>query len=335
MSERRDEPANGAPDDRSGDDVVRGPEAGGVDSDGGSIGPMGPSGPIGARPGLWRHVYASIFRHRFDDTRRNRMLQITSNSFLHLHPTTTRRHGLRLRFTWGMGGVSFLVFLVTLVTGVVLMFYYRPTALFAYLDMKNLEHEVPFGMIMRNMHRWAGHAMVITVWLHMLRVFLSGSYKSPREFNWFVGVWLLTFTLLLSFTGYLLPWDQLAQWAVTVGTNMAAAAPFLGHEGPGAGLTGVTDRTDIRALLLGGPQVGDPAILRFYVLHCVFLPLILSVLLVVHFWRVRKDGGISGPPEPVEEAATLESVAATTAAQTAAETAGATGSPAVTPTGGS
>ncbi len=252
------------------------------------------------REGLARQIWRSVFRHRFEDLPRNRMLQITSSVFLHLHPATVRRHGLRLRFTWGMGGLSFLTFLVTVVTGVVLMFYYRPTAQWAYIDMKNLQHEIPFGMIQRNMHRWAAHAMVILVWLHMLRVFLSGSYKAPREFNWVVGVALLVLTMLLSFTGYLLPWDQLARWAITVGTNMAAAAPFLGHQGPGASLTGVTERTDLRALLLGGPQVGDPAILRFYVLHCVALPLLAVLLMAVHFWRIRKDGGISGPPAPKE-----------------------------------
>ena len=251
-------------------------------------------------PGFWRQLYDSVFRHSYDDSRRNRLLQITTNVFLHLHPPTVRRHGLRMRYSWGMGGLTFLMFIVTVVTGVILMFYYRPTAAHAYLDMKNLEFEIPFGMIQRNMHRWGAHAMVIMVWLHMLRVFLSGSYKPPREFNWGVGVVLLTLTLLLSFTGYLLPWDQLAQWAVTVGTNMAAVAPFIGHEGPGASLTGVTDRTDLRALLLGGPRVGDPAILRFYVLHCIFLPLLLCGFLAIHFWRVRKDG-FSGPPEPDEE----------------------------------
>jgi len=251
--------------------------------------------------GLWAQIKASIFRHPYEDTPRNRLLQITSNVFLHLHPPKTRRHALRLRFTWGMGGLSFLVFLVTVVTGVVLMFYYRPTAAHAYLDMLNLEHEIAFGMFQRNMHRWAAHAMVILVWFHMMRVFLTGSYKKPREFNWGVGVMLLVGTMLLSFTGYLLPWDQLAMWAVTVGTNMAAAAPFVGHEGPGAELTGVTDANDMRALLLGGRNVGDPAILRFYVLHCVFLPLGLSALLALHFWRVRKDGGISGPAEASDD----------------------------------
>src|SRR2546425_4298339 len=133
---------------------------------------------------------------------------------LHLHPSKMRRHGIRYRHTWCAGGLTFLLYLCTVVTGVVLMFYYRPTGEYAYWDVKYLDFDIPFGMIMRNMHRWAAHGMVIFIWLHMFRVFMTGSYKPPREFNWVVGVNLLTLTLLLSFTGYLLPWDQLAIWAV-------------------------------------------------------------------------------------------------------------------------
>ncbi|MBI4701425.1 MAG: cytochrome b N-terminal domain-containing protein [Deltaproteobacteria bacterium] len=240
-------------------------------------------------------IYRSIFRHGFADTPHNRILQITGTVFLHLHPGRVRRHGLRLRYTWCMGGISFLLFLVLTVTGVLLMFYYRPTAEHAYHDMKYLQFDVPFGMLLRNMHRWAGHAMVITVWLHMLRVFMTGSYKPPREFNWVVGVSLLVLTLLLSFTGYLLPWDQLSMWAVTVGTNMARATPLAGSEGPFAELVGVDARYDLRALLTGGRVIGPAALLRFYVLHCIFIPLGAAVLIAVHFWRVRKDGGVSGP----------------------------------------
>ena len=135
----------------------------------------------------------------------------------------------------------------------------------------------------------------------MMRVFLTDAYKPPREFNWGVGVILLVLTLLLSFTGYLLPWDQLAMWAITVGTNMARATPLMGHEGPGASLITVGDiqvvhaASDVRFGLLASRFVGAPAILRFYVLHCVEFPLITTFLIAVHFWRVRKDGGISGP----------------------------------------
>src|ERR671912_1040756 len=247
------------------------------------------------------HVWKSIFRHGYEDTPRNRVMMVTSNVFLHLHPAKVRRHAVRMRFTWCMGGLTFLMFLVTVVTGIYLMFYYRPVAEYAYADMKYLEFDMPFGMLMRNMHRWSAHAMIVFVWLHMFRVFLTGSYKPPREFNWIVGVLLLVLTLLLSFTGYLLPWDQLAIWAVTVGSNMARATPLLGHEGPGAqllalgGVKMVHAGSDARFALLGGRFVGEGALLRFYVLHCVGIPLVAGILMAVHFWRVRKDGGISGP----------------------------------------
>ena len=140
-----------------------------------------------------------------------------------------------MRYTWCMGGITFFLFLVLTFTGLLLMFYYRPTLEYAYVDIRDLREQVPLG-IMREIHRWGAHAMVIAVWLHMYRVFMTGSYKPPREFNWNVGVILLVLTLLLSFTGYLLPWDQLAIWAITVGSNMARATPFAGHEGPGSAL---------------------------------------------------------------------------------------------------
>src|SRR5580698_7581510 len=246
-------------------------------------------------------AWQSIFRHGYEDTPRNRILMVSGNVWLHLHPSKVQRHSTRLRFTWCMGGITFLLFLVTVVTGIYLMFYYRPTAEYAYADMKYLEFDIPFGMLMRNMHRWSAHGMVIAVWLHMFRVFMTGSYKPPREFNWVVGVLLLVLTLLLSFTGYLLPWDQLSIWAVTVGSNMARATPFLGHEGHGnqllniGGFDLITNGSDARFLLLGGRFVGEATLNRFYILHCVAIPLVAAGLIAIHFWRVRKDGGISQP----------------------------------------
>jgi quinol-cytochrome oxidoreductase complex cytochrome b subunit len=245
-------------------------------------------------------IWKSIFRHGYPDTPRNRTLAVLSNFFLHLHPVKVRRSGIRLSYTWCMGGLTFFLFIVETITGLLLMFYYRPTAELAYRDIFALREYVSIG-VMREMHRWAAHMMVITVWLHMYRVFLTGSYKPPREFNWNVGVILLVLTLLLSFTGYLLPWDQLAVWAVTVGTNMARATPFLGHEGPGAamlsfgGLNFIHAGDDVRFALLSGRFVGEATLLRFYVLHCVGFPLVAATLMAIHFWRVRKDGGISGP----------------------------------------
>jgi len=198
-------------------------------------------------------------------------------------------------YTRGMGGITFYLFIVLTLTGVMLMFYYHPSKVQAFRDVLYLEHDVPFGKLLRNMHRWAAHLMVIGVWLHMFRVFLTGSYKKPREFNWNIGVLLLVFTLLLSFTGYLLPDDQLGFWAVTVGTNMARATPMLGHEGPFGAMFHMTPYNDVRFGLLGGSIVDANALLRSYIWHCIGIPIVASVLMIVHFWRVRKDGGISGP----------------------------------------
>jgi quinol-cytochrome oxidoreductase complex cytochrome b subunit len=155
--------------------------------------------------------------------------------------------------------------------------------------MKDLQFAVTFGVVLRNMHRWAGHAMVAVVFLHMCRVFWTGSYKRPREFNWVIGVALLLLTLGLSFTGYLLPWDQLAFWAITVGTNIAAYAPVIGDQ--------------VKYLLLGGHVIGPMTLLRFYVLHCVMLPLAMLLLISFHVWRVRKDGlsGSAAEVSTVEE----------------------------------
>ena len=225
-------------------------------------------------------VWRSFFRQGWPEDAWGRSQAIVSNVFLHLHPMNVRRHGVKVTYTYCMGGISFLLFLLLTVTGVLLMFYYRPAVELAYTDMKDLETSVNLGMLLRNFHRWAAHGMVITVFLHMIRVFSTGSYRPPREFNWVVGVVLLFLTFLLSFTGYLLPWDQLSFWAITVGTNMAGYAPMIG--------------SDMRFLLLGAFEVGPNALIRFYTLHVIVLGLFAAVFMAVHFWRVRKDGGISG-----------------------------------------
>jgi cytochrome b6 len=240
-------------------------------------------------------LYRSIFRIKHDEEPRNRALSTLNNLFFHIHPAKVNRDATRYGYTWGMGGITFYLFIVLVFTGVMLMFYYHPTKVQAFRDILYLENDVPFGRLLRNMHRWAAHLMVMAVWLHMFRVFMSGSYKRPREFNWCVGVLLMVLTLLLSFTGYLLPDDQLGFWAVTVGTNMARATPLLGHQGPFGPQLGMTPYNDVRFALLGGSIVDANALLRAYIWHCIAIPLIASVFMGVHFWRVRKDGGISGP----------------------------------------
>ena len=248
-------------------------------------------------------IWRSIFRSPIPTDRRGRMVTVLNNLFLHLHPVTVPRHAVKLKYTWMMGVLSTFLFFVLLISGILLMFYYRPTVQYAYNDVLDMAESTPLG-VLREIHRWSAHLMVIAVWLHMFRVLMTGSYKPPREFNWGVGVILLTLTMLLSFTGYLLPWDQLAIWAITVGSNMAAATPLLGREGPGAALLSIGDisligrTSDAMFLLLGDTRIAEGALLRFYVFHCVFFPFIISVFMAVHFWRIRKDGNISGPPEP-------------------------------------
>lgn len=224
-------------------------------------------------------VWRSIFRHGLPESNRTRAETVFYNFFLHVHPTKVRKRSIRFTYTWGLGGLSLGLFIVLTVTGALLMLYYRPSVPQAYWDMKDLQFVVSSGQFLRNMHRWAAHAMVAVVFLHMLRVFYTGSYRPPKEFNWVIGVILLVMTILLSYTGYLLPWDQLSFWGISVGTNMVRAVPL-----------GMGEK--ISFLLLGGNLVGENALVRFYVLHCFIIPVAAIVLMGIHFWRVRKDGGV-------------------------------------------
>ena len=213
---------------------------------------------------------------------------------MHLFSTKVRTRMLSFSATWYLGTLTLGTFLILVATGIPLMLYYHPSAPQAYADTKDLQFVVSSGMFLRNLHRWSAHAMVFLVFAHMFKVFYRGAYRTPREFNWVIGVILLLITLLLSYTGYLLPWDQLAYWAITVGSNIASAVPVMGNK--------------IHFLLLGGNAVNANALLRFYVLHCMILPLTAMFFIAIHFWRIRKDGGLySHASEP----ATLRAKAAT------------------------
>jgi len=223
-------------------------------------------------------IWRSVFRSGSGTSTLHRALVIQQNVFLHLFSTKVRRRMMSFSATWYLGTLTFGTFLVLVITGVLLMLYYHPSVPQAYADTKDLQFVVSSGMFLRNLHRWSAHAMVFLVFAHMFKVFYRGAYRPPREFNWVIGVILLLITLLLSYTGYLLPWDQLAYWAITVGSNIALAVPLLGNK--------------IHFLLLGGNSVNANALLRFYVLHCVILPLAAAFLVAIHFWRIRKDGGL-------------------------------------------
>ncbi len=226
-------------------------------------------------------IWRSVFRQGYPRTDLDRMSAMFNNFFMHLLPAKVHPNSLRLPYTLGLGMVALFLMVLLFVTGFLLMFFYIPSTGWAYPSMKDLQFAVSFGPLLRNMHRWSAHGMVALVFLHMCRVFYTASYRTPREFNWVLGVLLWGITLFLSFTGYLLPWDQLAFWAITVGTSIAGYPPWIGET--------------IRVLLLGGHTVGQGALLRFYVLHVAVLPAVLGLLVAIHFWRIRKDGGLSRP----------------------------------------
>ena len=221
-------------------------------------------------------VYRSIVRHPPARTPRGRAMTSFNNFFLHVYPVKTPRKVLSFRSTFRLGFIATVLYLILFISGTYLMFFYTPAVPDAYFDMHKLATSVAFGQFVRNIHRWSAHLMVLVVLIHLLRVFYSGAYKRPRQFNWVIGVFLLLVTLGLSFTGYLLPWDQLAFWAITVGTNIAGYVPILGDSA--------------RHILLGSTEVSAAALLRFYVLHIYVLPALLTVGIGVHIWRVRKDG---------------------------------------------
>ena len=198
--------------------------------------------------------------------------------FKEIFAARVRERQLGFRYTWYLGALTLGTFTIQLITGILLMFYYHPSVPQAYADMKDLQFVVFSGVLLRNLHRWSAHTMVFLVFVHMAKVFYRGAYRPPRELNWVVGVCLLLLTLLLSYTGYLLPWDQLSYWGTTVGSNIMSSIPIIGPK--------------LRFILLGGHGVNANALLRFYVLHTVILPLLVILLIAVHLWRLHKDGGM-------------------------------------------
>jgi len=200
------------------------------------------------------------------------------DEFKEIFSARVRERQLGFRQSWYLGALTLGTFSIQLITGMLLMLYYHPSIPQGYADMKDLQFVVSSGVFLRNLHRWSAHAMVFLVFAHMAKVFYRRAYRPPREMNWVVGVWLLLLTLLASYTGYLLPWDQLSYWGITVGSSILSSIPFIGEK--------------LRFILLGGHTVNANALLRFYVLHVVILPLAIILLVSVHLWRLHKDGGM-------------------------------------------
>jgi ubiquinol-cytochrome c reductase cytochrome b subunit len=206
----------------------------------------------------------------------------TESFWYHIRPTFYHEAVTTLYPTFRLGLLSAVFFTWEIITGLFLMIFYTPSPAVAYTNMLDIMTNVPFGKFMRDMHRIGAEGMVIVVTLHMVRTFVTASYKKPRQFTWFTGCILLIVTLFLSFSGYLLPWDQLAFWAVTIGTSMADSAPLVGRE--------------VNLLLRGAPDIGAGGLLRFYLFHVILFPLIGIVFVGVHYYKVVRFG-ISLPPE--------------------------------------
>ncbi|MFL7838981.1 MAG: cytochrome b N-terminal domain-containing protein [Candidatus Promineifilaceae bacterium] len=226
-----------------------------------------------------------IYTDRVDD--RGRMRAVANNLILHLHPTKVPAPALRWSYTWGLGGLSAVLALILIVTGVLLMFRYDASVERAYTSIQYMETQVFFGSMIRSLHHWSANLLVVTAFLHLLRVFYTGGFKQGRSANWLIGIILLLMVVAFNFTGYLLPWDQLAYWAITVGTSLLGYIPLIGDS--------------ISNLLLAGPEVGQGALRNFYAIHVAVLPALLIVMMSYHFWKVRKDGGISQPLPELDE----------------------------------
>ena len=233
-------------------------------------------------------------------TTREAVDAVWANFLLHWFPVRMRVSSLAWLPTFWLGTVTWVLFLLQLFSGLPLMVFYIPSLGDAYRSVKDIEHVVSFGSWLRAVHRIGAHMMVVATTLHLVRVFVTGAYKNTegrdqhREWNWVLGVAMLFSTLLLSFTGYLLPWDQLAFWAVTVGTNIVSSAPVAG--------------TVVREVLIGGREIGQATLIRFYLLHIVVLPIAVAVLFGYHMWRVRKDGGLANGDAADDEADVVQAI---------------------------
>jgi quinol-cytochrome oxidoreductase complex cytochrome b subunit len=208
------------------------------------------------------------------------------NLALHFRPTTVPRETLRFSLTWGLGGMAATLAFLQIGSGLLLKFAYEPTPVAAYASIQALMVDLPFGGLVRNLHYWCAHLIVAVILLHLLRVFFTGAFHPPRQFNWVVGLGLIATVLSANFTGYLLPYDQLAYWAVTVSTGMLEYVPLIGGY--------------LQELVRGGREIGPQTLQTFYALHTAVIPLLLFGLMAFHFWRVRKARGLVVPRSPEE-----------------------------------
>jgi quinol-cytochrome oxidoreductase complex cytochrome b subunit len=238
--------------------------------------------------GYFHRIFQSIFPEPIipkSDQQRKRFL--LKNLILHFRPTTVPEKTLKFSLTWGLGGMAAVLVFLQFGTGLLLKFVYVPTPSGAYQSILALNNEVMFGRLIRNIHHWSANFLVVIVFLHMLRAFFTGAFHPPRQFTWIIGLGLFGLVLTANFTGYLLPYDQLAYWAVTVSTGMLEYIPLLGYR--------------LQEIVRGGNEIGPATLNIFFAIHTAVIPLGLIILMAFHFWRIRKAGGLVIPKAPGEE----------------------------------
>ena len=252
---------------------------------------MAQAGGRGQEEGLARRIWHSVFRGPFrPNSNSDRARIVLGNLILHFRPVRAPAKTLPYTHTWGLGGMSATLFLLLVLTGIPLMFVYEPSPGYAWESVLSIRNQVFFGNLVRAIHYWSANFLVALLLLHIARVYFTGAYHAPRQFNWVVGLTLLGCVLASNFTGYLLPWDQLSYWAVTIVTGMLAYIPFAG----GA----------LQGMVRGGAEIGPATLVNFYTLHTTVVPVLIVLLMALHFWRVRKARGVvvpRAPGEPVDK----------------------------------
>ena len=236
----------------------------------------------GTADGLRKRIRLSILPDPvIPGTAAERKRYLIRNLLLHFRPATVPERTLRITLTWGLGGMAAVLVLLQMGTGVLLKFVYEPTPVAAYASVQTLIHDVPFGRLVRNLHHWCAHLLVLVMALHMCRVFFTGAFRPPRQFNWVIGLTLFFLVMLANFTGYLLPWDQLAFWAVTVSAGMLEYVPGVG--------------LPLQKMIHAGTDIGPGTLRLFFAVHTAVVPVLLGLLMAFHFWRIRKAGGLVIP----------------------------------------
>jgi len=237
------------------------------------------------RLNLFERIRYSIFPGTIQGTvYRERYRNFFNSLILHFRPRSVQQRTLQFTLTWGLGGMTVVLVFMLFATGLMLKFVYQPVPDRAFESIIHLQNNVPFGQLIRNIHHWGANILLLIVFLHFLRVFFTGAFHPPRQFNWIIGLAMFLAILVSNITGYLLPWDQLAFWAITICTGMLEYIPIIGEW--------------LQKLIRGGDDIGPATLSTFFAIHTAIIPACLIILMPWHFWRVRKAGGLVVPRRP-------------------------------------